>query len=240
MKRVIPQFAPLLGPHWKYLRYVILHKLYVARAGVIINGWSLPWLWRLLVHDLSKFSRTEWGPYVRQFYGESVSAQAEREVSEHFAAHPDADMSATGRDHTIAAHVIAIETKRKHEYNAAWLHHLHANPHHWQHWMLHLDNGRTLVLNPPNAVANEMIADWLAAGPKVLRRPDMRECIAETIVWYTSGASKAMTMRADVRHHVEATLAALAQSYGLHQWASVVARDAMTRETISLTSPSAP
>jgi len=50
--------------HLRYLSYVLYHKWHVFMAG-----WALgvP-LWRLVIHDASKFSRAEWGPYVRRFY----------------------------------------------------------------------------------------------------------------------------------------------------------------------------
>lgn len=54
-----------LRPHWRYLGYVIRHKWFVFRAGLRTGA---P-LWRLVIHDWSKFSRAEWGPYVRRFYG---------------------------------------------------------------------------------------------------------------------------------------------------------------------------
>lgn len=50
--------------HLKYLSYVLRHKWYVFKAGRVL-GVSL---WWLLIHDLSKFSPAEWGPYVRRFY----------------------------------------------------------------------------------------------------------------------------------------------------------------------------
>ena len=50
--------------HWKYLRYVILHKWYVLletiRLGIFVRG---------LLHDWSKFLPDEWFPYARFFYG---------------------------------------------------------------------------------------------------------------------------------------------------------------------------
>jgi hypothetical protein len=49
-----------------YLRYswtVIQHKWFVAYAGVRLG---VP-LWQLLIHDASKFSRAEFGPYARRF-----------------------------------------------------------------------------------------------------------------------------------------------------------------------------
>lgn len=50
--------------HFKYLKYVLKHKLYVYRAGREIG---VP-IWRLLKHDWSKFLLCEWFPYARYFY----------------------------------------------------------------------------------------------------------------------------------------------------------------------------
>ena len=53
---------------------------------------------------------------------------------------------------------------------AAWLHHIHENPHHWQHWMFPdgwilpgspMENG---ILEMPEEYALEMIADWMGAS----------------------------------------------------------------------------
>lgn len=52
-------------PHLRYLRYVLLHKWYVFRAC----RWLGVPLWRALIHDWSKLTPAEWGPYVRRFYG---------------------------------------------------------------------------------------------------------------------------------------------------------------------------
>lgn len=49
-------------------------------------------------------------------------------------------------------------------FNRAWLHHIHHNPHHWQHWILINDdpkNGDTCLEMPHNYVI-EMICDWWA------------------------------------------------------------------------------
>jgi len=56
----------MMGKHFRYLKYVLLHKWYVFLAG----RKARVSLWRLLVHDLSKFSRVEWKPYVDKFYGD--------------------------------------------------------------------------------------------------------------------------------------------------------------------------
>jgi len=51
-------------------------------------------------------------------------------------------------------------------FNAAWLHHIHNNPHHWQHWLLMYDDGKyrdpgkIVALEMPKVFALEMVADW--------------------------------------------------------------------------------
>jgi hypothetical protein len=46
----------------KYLRTLLLHKWYVFLAGLKVGG--IP-IWRLIVHDWSKFMPVEFGPYAR-------------------------------------------------------------------------------------------------------------------------------------------------------------------------------
>ena len=52
----------------------------------------------------------------------------------------------------------------KRKFNLAWLHHIHNNPHHWQHWILHNDEpGEGMViLDMPHNYIIEMICDWWA------------------------------------------------------------------------------
>lgn len=47
----------------RFLRSLLLHKWYVFLAGRHL-GVSL---WQLIIHDLSKFSPAEFGPYARRF-----------------------------------------------------------------------------------------------------------------------------------------------------------------------------
>jgi len=53
-----------VGPQLRYLSYVLRHKWHVLYAGWFLR---VP-LWRLLIHDWTKFTPAEWGPYVRRFY----------------------------------------------------------------------------------------------------------------------------------------------------------------------------
>ena len=51
-------------------------------------------------------------------------------------------------------------------FNRAWLHHIHVNEHHWQHWLLMNDDGKyrdpdkVIALEMPEIFVFEMIADW--------------------------------------------------------------------------------
>lgn len=49
--------------HLQYLRYVLRHKWHVLRGCLRLG---VP-LWRALIHDWTKFTPAEWGPYVRRF-----------------------------------------------------------------------------------------------------------------------------------------------------------------------------
>ena len=46
-------------------------------------------------------------------------------------------------------------------FNYAWLHHIHNNPHHWQYWILIEDDERDpVLLDIPDEYIYEMICDW--------------------------------------------------------------------------------
>ncbi len=57
--------------HWNYLKYLLRHKWFVLVAS---GRLGLP-LWRAIIHDLSKFRPSEWGPYARCFYAADGSKQ---------------------------------------------------------------------------------------------------------------------------------------------------------------------
>ena len=50
----------------------------------------------------------------------------------------------------------------KASFDKAWLAHIHANPHHWQHWLLQNDDPKIglRVLDMPYVFCIEMICDW--------------------------------------------------------------------------------
>lgn len=131
--------------HWGYLKYVIRHKFYVFKFGRVY-GVSL---WRLIVHDLSKFSRAEWGPYAEWFYGGLDAKTPWREVG--------VAIRTFGNSSSI--HSMAYHQHKK-EFDAAWQHHWETNAHHWEHWA----NDLLAPLPMPETYAREMVADWCGAG----------------------------------------------------------------------------
>lgn len=139
--------------HAQYASYVVRHKWFVFRAGLKVRA---P-LWRLVIHDWSKMTPAEWGPYVRTFYDK--------------------------------------ERAREGEFDRAWLHHQHRNPHHWQHWLLREDDGPLKALPMPDGLVREMVADWMGAGRAITGRWDVAS-------WYERSNGK-MVLHPDVRARVE-------------------------------------
>ena len=130
-----------LRPHLRYASYVVRHKWFVFRAGLKTGA---P-LWRLLIHDWSKLTPAEWGPYVQTFYGPKI---------------PNPGTTAE----------VAEREARRAAFDKAWLHHQHRNPHHWQHWLLQEDDGDLKTLEMPCGLAREMVADWMGAGRAITGR----------------------------------------------------------------------
>lgn len=56
------------------------------------------------------------------------------------------------------------------EFDRAWLHHIHNNPHHWQHWII---PSSQKVLEMPDEYVLEMIADWMGASRVYSKSDDM-------------------------------------------------------------------
>jgi hypothetical protein len=57
--------------HARYLRYVLRHKWFVLVAGLRTGA---P-IWRLVIHDWTKFTPAEWTPYVNRFFSGSAGKE---------------------------------------------------------------------------------------------------------------------------------------------------------------------
>jgi hypothetical protein len=63
-------------------------------------------------------------------------------------------------------------------FKRAWLHHIHQNPHHWQHYVLVNDDGSREAVEIPEKYVREMLADWRGMRRTLGMNPDGGQ------IWY--------------------------------------------------------
>jgi hypothetical protein len=85
----------------------------------------------------------------------------------------------------------------KHRFDLAWNHHQHKNDHHWQYWILVLDDGGQQILPMSEVARKEMVADWRGAG-KAVGKPNTAE-------WYLKNRENIL-LHKDTRKWVEEQL----------------------------------
>jgi hypothetical protein len=165
--------------HFRYARYLFLHKLYVWQAGVLLG---VP-RWRLLVHDWQKFLPAEWGPYAEKFFG------PQDDIGKHY------------------QEVAKRRTLRDYYFTYAWNHHLKFGPHHWQYWVLpkQITVGHVKVecLEIPSKYVREMVADWSGARKAITGEADPRIWFADqiehgNIIMSASSQEEAMDLMEEV------------------------------------------
>jgi hypothetical protein len=80
-----------------------------------------------------------------------------------------------------------LKGNAKEDFARAWMHHIHHNPHHWQHWIFpdgyspegaRIENG---VMVMPNVYALEMIADWMGASMAYTGSWDMTQWLYQNM-----------------------------------------------------------
>lgn len=83
----------------------------------------------------------------------------------------------------------------------AWLHHIHNNPHHWQHWIFadgFTPKGSTVesgAVEMPRMYAEEMVADWMGASRAYTGSWDMAGWLSEHIPKIRVHSKTAMVLR---------------------------------------------
>ena len=96
------------------------------------------------------------------------------------------------------------------EFNKAWLHHIHNNPHHWQHWVLLEDdpelNTNYICIEIPIKYVFEMIADWWSFSWK-------KNNLYEIFDWYDQH-KKTMKLNSSTRKVVEKILDGIKNKIG--------------------------
>jgi hypothetical protein len=164
--------------HLKYLQYVIRHKWYVlvecCKLGIPLRG---------LIHDWSKFLPDEWFPYAFYFYGDPAKQNEEWFI-----------LSAKYGCFEAAPYGTHYEDKFK----IAWNHHQKRNDHHWQYWVLMLDDGGSMPMPMSGAARREMLADWRGAGRAITGQDNTPE-------WYLKNQFN-IRLFGDTRNWIEEQL----------------------------------
>ena len=130
--------------HVRYFWYVTKHRWFV-----FVACWQLGIPWLGLIHDWSKFTREEWGPYAEYFYGKN--GRSNRSVSK--------DRHPGDRDPA---------------FDEAWRQHYTRNKHHPQFWLSGVDPDGGVPTPMPEKYVREMVADWTGAGRAIQGRKDWR------------------------------------------------------------------
>lgn len=165
---------------WQYLKYVAKHKWFVAVASIRLG---VP-IWRVLLHDWTKFLPSEWRPYAEWFYG--YNGGSWYALKKQFKEHP------------TWAGPYGLLISREAAFDRAWNLHQERNDHHWEFWLLSTDDGGTKILPMPDAARREMLADWMGAGRAITGR-------WEVVEWYAKNRHK-MQLHPDTRTWIEAQL----------------------------------
>jgi len=129
--------------------------------------------WQGLVHDLSKWRLSEFLPYAQFFYGQKPP---ERNSTGYYKPND------TGND----------------AFDFAWLLHQKRNRHHWQFWVLPLDDGGVKILPMPDRYRLEMLCDWWGASMA-------QGYQGKSATWYSANREK-MQLHPDTREWIEANI----------------------------------
>lgn len=105
----------------------------------------------------------------------------------------------------------------KQEFQKAWLHHIHRNPHHWQHWVLTNDDPEegTVCLEMPYHYIIEMICDWWSFSWA-------KDDLTEIFGWYDDHQER-MMLAENTRNTVEDILDKMAGKLDYQRSSSVEA-----------------
>ena len=168
-----------MNKFFKYLFYIFKHKYYVFIAGLKVGA---P-IFRLIIHDWSKFLPCEFIPYMNYFYGKFYTDNDIRRFKMIF-----------GQD---------IPNKYNQKYwsnrfDYAWNTHQKSNKHHHQYWVLRNDSGSIVALDMPDKYIREMVSDWAGAGKAITGKWEVK-------LWYETAKSR-MLLSDNTRRKVEQLL----------------------------------
>jgi len=113
------------------------------------------------ITDHIKYIQTSWEVFKLRTspnYVPTLSSSDERMIGELIRRHDESKFSADEfKGYRQWFYPVDGEAIKQDMFDRAWLHHIHNNPHHWEHWVL---NGKPLEI--PFKYVIEMIVDWMA------------------------------------------------------------------------------
>jgi len=140
----------------RYLKYVLKHRWYVFLECCKVGQY-----WLGIIHDLSKFLPSEFVPYAKHFYGKGRDIKTGRDATGYYRA------GDSGED----------------DFDFAWLLHQKRNRHHWQYWILPMDDGIEKIFDMRDKYLVEMFCDWAGAGKAQKSKLSTKE-------WYEKNKGK--------------------------------------------------
>ena len=143
-----------------YLRHFVSvwkHKYFVFRAGRKLR---VP-IWRLIIHDWTKFTPAEFGRYAR--YSELRRVQ---------------------RFNEPVGFIFGSASQVQYDFSLAWLNHENRNPHHWGYWIPRSGAWTGRPLPMPETYVREMVADWHGASRTYEGHWDISEWVEKNLPNY--------------------------------------------------------
>jgi hypothetical protein len=92
----------------------------------------------------------------------------------------------------------------KDAFDYAWLNHQHVNKHHWQRWIIKMDDGGEVIKPMKDRYRREMLADWIGAGKAIKKtHPDWE--VLCTKDWYLKNHNN-IILHPETRRWIESQL----------------------------------
>ena len=161
--------------YFKHFYTITKHKWYVG-----IECWRRGLYWQGIIHDLSKYSFTEFFVSAKYFEGDNYTVRDK-----------------SGYDINYQ--------KRKRvekEYSIAWLNHKAKNKHHWIYWT-DMEDGEWIAVSMPDKYIKEMVCDFIGAGKAYNLKNYTPE---EPWNYYKNVECKKMLLTAETRKRFEELL----------------------------------
>lgn len=169
----------------EYFWLTLRHKWFVLLAGLKTKA---P-IWRLVIHDWSKFLPSELPHYQSQFFPKPLAIGSKIHIDSNEGVHgwgrviaarnSPSDMPSRfkvrmkndGQEFWAWDDEITNDEVQAARFAEAWTKHQNRHPHHWEYWIPRTGHNRNCIHYPDNQpiampwwAVREMVADWMGAS----------------------------------------------------------------------------